>query len=188
MTITTIFFYTLLYISVVKDQVTHTPLLRGVHDGNLYWLSRNSSPHIHVAEKVSIGLWHKCLDHPSEGVIRRLISSSSLSLSSSIFNKCVSCLVGKTRDSIYLLLFLKVLSHWTLFIVMFEIWLLFFHFMVIDILFCSSMIILVIFDFFQPKINLMCFLYLWIFKNKLNANLTQLSRHSNLISKENIKP
>lgn len=82
---------------VVMDQVTHTPLPHRVYDGRLYRFSGNFTPHIHVAEKVSLDGWHHRLDHPHEAVIHCLVSSSLLPLPSNVFNKCAYCLVGKSK-------------------------------------------------------------------------------------------
>lgn len=44
----------------------------------------------------SINQWHQHLGHPHEFVSHKVISSSLLPVSSLSFNKCTSCLVGKS--------------------------------------------------------------------------------------------
>jgi hypothetical protein len=84
----------------VKDLKSRRLLLQGPSKGGLYpWPSRLSfscSPSTLIGERVSVDQWHSQLGHPALRVIRRLLTSHQLLVTS---NKtvpvCSSCQLGK---------------------------------------------------------------------------------------------
>lgn len=77
-------------------------LLRGDFSDGLYWLSHNQincSKHPHVVfmgVKSSLQGWNGWLDHPNEPILRCLVSSFNLPLSSNkLPSVCDSCQMGK---------------------------------------------------------------------------------------------
>lgn len=67
----------------------------GTHDGSLYLLFGNHTSQMPFMERVSLGQWCQCLSHPHEDIVHQVVSSLLL-LFTSMFNKCLLYLIGKT--------------------------------------------------------------------------------------------
>lgn len=85
----------------VKDQATHMLLLRGTHNGSIYKIAP-TSPSIHTTWAL-VNLWCQHLRHPQESIICNVTSHYHLSISSSKFNRCHACLLGKSCWHLHLL-------------------------------------------------------------------------------------
>jgi len=88
----------------VKDLQGKT-LLRGSLDDGLYRLNggrlpviSSSAPRTFVCSRASLQAWHECLGHPHEQLLRRLVSSFNLPVSSNKMSSiCGSCQLGKSH-------------------------------------------------------------------------------------------
>ncbi|CAH9105908.1 unnamed protein product, partial [Cuscuta epithymum] len=76
-------------------------LLRGTLENGLYRLPSSCQPsplRAFFGERTSLECWHRRLAHPTEPILRRLVSTFSLPItSSSLPNICDSCQLGKSH-------------------------------------------------------------------------------------------
>ncbi|GKE08007.1 retrovirus-related pol polyprotein from transposon TNT 1-94 [Tanacetum coccineum] len=84
---------------LVKDLRTGAPLMRGENNNDVYCAAVSCRPQLHSTIKSSLSIWHHKLGHPSNKVLRSILSSNNLSsssVSSSNFH-CDSCSVNKSH-------------------------------------------------------------------------------------------
>jgi len=86
----------------VKDCLTHHLLLQGPSKGGLYpWPSNNSSASnlaAFVGEKASVDQWHNRLGHPAFTIVRQVLASNKLPVSTTkATTVCSSCQMGKNH-------------------------------------------------------------------------------------------
>lgn len=86
-----------------RDLHTGAILVQGPHkDGVYVWpvnFKLSASPLALISATVSLPLWHSRLSHPSNRIVRHLVSSNVFSISSSSITKftCNSCRVNKNH-------------------------------------------------------------------------------------------
>ncbi|GAA0166894.1 hypothetical protein LIER_40268 [Lithospermum erythrorhizon] len=83
---------------VIKDQVSHRPLLSGTSNHGLYQFHPRSSPSsgcVSLSSRVTMPVWHHRLGHPNDRTMRRISDSFCLGSKFNSSLSSTSCPMGK---------------------------------------------------------------------------------------------